>query len=85
MTAAKPEQQDADIVVAMMYLRAFDQDSIQQWIRATNAWNDRPYSGRLGRAVQGLRNAWYHDGSQQGVMACAAAAAHLRSVIEEMP
>jgi hypothetical protein len=74
-----------DIEVARLYLRAFDDDSIKTWIAATNAWNDRPYQGRIGRAVQNLRERWYHDGSGHATALCKAAADSLRLALEQTP
>jgi hypothetical protein len=71
---------------ARQFLRAFDDDSIRYWIDSTNAWNDRKRpGGRLWRAVDDLRKAWYHDGSQRGRARCKAAAEYLRTVIGELP
>jgi hypothetical protein len=71
-----------DRSVAMMFLRAFDADNIQAWLAATKGWNDRPTDSPLRQAVEDLREAWYHDGTEASRERCKRRAETLRRRLE---
>lgn len=65
------------------FLRAFEQDSVSLWAGACIRWNDRPYRGKVGKAVQRLRKAWWHDGSDTARQECIDAAQNLQAVLAD--
>ncbi len=69
---------NSDKMAARMFLSAFDGDSITAWIAATTVWRERPTDSPLRQAVEDLREAWYHDGTEVSRERCRRRAETLR-------
>lgn len=75
------------IATAQLFLDAFDGDRISVWCHALQAAEEEKSltdnESALGAASLGLRQAWWHDGSQAAREKVHRAAERLRNVIEE--
>lgn len=64
---------------------AAQHDAISTWAKATNEWCERGFDqacGTVEDAVNALRAAWWHDGSDDARAQCRMAIKHLGEVID---